>query len=230
VLRDAPDEGASDAGSSMGSRSANVCADDVRDRSPELVRLFNDLFRMLASRYFRIRIEGIEHVPPRGPALLVANHNGGLVPIDSFFTAMAVHDHFGVERVERSGRTVDRPTGLEILGWPTVWLAVCAGTFTALILIGLPSRSLAAFVVVNAVPRLVAGAFLSRRVLRRFEYHHMVTLKDMVRLKFQGLLFWPLIYLGLHSRSGLKRCSDNAWLLFSLLCNDVVRTRIEPAC
>lgn len=71
---------------------------DVRDRDPELISLLCDLWRVLGNRYFRLRIDGIEHVPPTGPALLVGNHCGGLLPSEGFFTALAIHDHLGPER------------------------------------------------------------------------------------------------------------------------------------
>jgi 1-acyl-sn-glycerol-3-phosphate acyltransferase len=72
---------------------------DVRARDPALVSLVLDFFRAVGRHYFRLRIQGVEHVPSSGPVLLVANHNGGLLPTDSFFTALAVHDHYGPHRV-----------------------------------------------------------------------------------------------------------------------------------
>lgn len=79
-------------------RAGSATADDIRARDPELVSLVVDLFRLLASHYFRLRVEGVEHVPPSGPVLLVGNHNGGLVPSEVFFTALAIHDQLGPER------------------------------------------------------------------------------------------------------------------------------------
>lgn len=73
-------------------------ADDPDARDPEQVRLLLDLVRVLARYYFRLEVRGIENVPARGPALLVGNHNGGLFPTDSFFTELAVWDHFGPSR------------------------------------------------------------------------------------------------------------------------------------
>jgi len=73
-------------------------ADDVRARDPELVTLLCDLWRLLGEHYFRLRILGIDNVPARGPVLLVGNHSGGLLPSEGFFTALAIHDHFGPER------------------------------------------------------------------------------------------------------------------------------------
>ena len=75
-----------------------VTADDIRKRDVALVGVFHEFFLRYMARLFRVQIEGVENVPAQGAALLVGNHNGGLVPIDSFFTAMAVHEHFGLER------------------------------------------------------------------------------------------------------------------------------------
>jgi 1-acyl-sn-glycerol-3-phosphate acyltransferase len=67
-------------------------------RDPELVSLLAEVFRLAARHDFRLRVEGLEHVPAEGPVLLVGNHNGGLLPLDAFFTVLAVHDHHGPER------------------------------------------------------------------------------------------------------------------------------------
>jgi 1-acyl-sn-glycerol-3-phosphate acyltransferase len=45
----------------------------------------------LYRRWFRVEVNGIGHVPCHGPALLVANHAGGLWPLDALMTATAVH-------------------------------------------------------------------------------------------------------------------------------------------
>ena len=51
------------------------------------------LLEFLYASYFRVRLLGIENVPAEGPALLVANHSGGL-PYDGAMLIYAVHrDH-----------------------------------------------------------------------------------------------------------------------------------------
>jgi 1-acyl-sn-glycerol-3-phosphate acyltransferase len=60
--------------------------------------LICDLFRLLGDHYFRLRVSGVEHVPPRGPVLLVGNHSGGFLPSEGFFTVLAIHDHLGPQR------------------------------------------------------------------------------------------------------------------------------------
>jgi 1-acyl-sn-glycerol-3-phosphate acyltransferase len=78
--------------------AGRATADDVRARDPELVTLLCDLWRLLGKYYFRVRFEGVEHIPPHGPVLLVGNHSGGLLPSEGFFIALAVHDHLGPDR------------------------------------------------------------------------------------------------------------------------------------
>jgi 1-acyl-sn-glycerol-3-phosphate acyltransferase len=75
--------------------------DDLDARDPEFVRLIVDLFRALGERYFRWDVEGVEHVPHAGPALLVGNHNGGMQVTDSFLTFVAIWDRFGPLRAIR---------------------------------------------------------------------------------------------------------------------------------
>lgn len=73
-------------------------ADDLAARDEEFCALMMDFFDVFARHYFRFRVEGVEHVPASGPALLVGNHNGGLLPTDSFFTGLALYKRFGTSR------------------------------------------------------------------------------------------------------------------------------------
>jgi 1-acyl-sn-glycerol-3-phosphate acyltransferase len=43
-------------------------------------RLIRRLFRMVAAPMFRFRVEGVDHVPRRGPAILIAQHRSWLDP------------------------------------------------------------------------------------------------------------------------------------------------------
>jgi 1-acyl-sn-glycerol-3-phosphate acyltransferase len=54
---------------------------------PHFLEQIAPLFDFLYSKYFRIRLLGIENVPETGAALLVANHSGG-IPYDG---AMLIH-------------------------------------------------------------------------------------------------------------------------------------------
>lgn len=79
-------------------RGAGSAADDVHARDPALLSLFMEFFAAFGRRYFRLRVEGVENVPATGPVLLVANHSGGLVPIDGFFIALAIYERYGAGR------------------------------------------------------------------------------------------------------------------------------------
>ncbi|HET9143649.1 lysophospholipid acyltransferase family protein [Actinophytocola sp.] len=48
--------------------------------------------RLLARRWFRMEVSGVEHLPADGAALVVCNHSGTL-PLDAVMTAVAVRDH-----------------------------------------------------------------------------------------------------------------------------------------
>lgn len=55
------------------------------------------LLEFLWSRYFRVKISGLENIPDAGPAVLVANHSGGL-PYDGMLLA------YGVRKLHRAHR------------------------------------------------------------------------------------------------------------------------------
>jgi 1-acyl-sn-glycerol-3-phosphate acyltransferase len=57
--------------------------------------------RPLYRQWFRVEVNGIENVPADGGALLVANHAGGLWPLDAVMTAVAVHDEHPAGRFLR---------------------------------------------------------------------------------------------------------------------------------
>jgi len=48
--------------------------------------------RPLYERYFRVEVRGIDHIPDKGGALIVANHSGTL-PLDALMTQVALWDH-----------------------------------------------------------------------------------------------------------------------------------------
>jgi 1-acyl-sn-glycerol-3-phosphate acyltransferase len=66
------------------------------------------VLRPLYRRWFRIEVAGIDNVPSEGAALLVANHAGGLWPLDAVMTLVAVHDE------HPAGRFL-RPLGADLL-------------------------------------------------------------------------------------------------------------------
>lgn len=59
---------------------------------PELTEaVLLPLLRPLYRTWFRVEARGIDHIPDKGSALVVANHSG-TVPVDSLMTQLAIHD------------------------------------------------------------------------------------------------------------------------------------------
>jgi len=48
------------------------------------------VLNMLYFEYFRVEVEGIEHVPTTGPAMIVANHGGAALPYDGMMLTLAL--------------------------------------------------------------------------------------------------------------------------------------------
>lgn len=70
---------------------------DLRD--PEYIRRTLPALRAMSRVYFRAEVRGMDNVPARGPVLLVGNHSGGTLIVDTFVFAQAFYDHFGADRV-----------------------------------------------------------------------------------------------------------------------------------
>lgn len=65
---------------------------------PDLVdELLMPALRPLYEKYFRVEVQGLEHIPSDGSALLVANHSGTL-PLDALMLQVAVRDHHSAHR------------------------------------------------------------------------------------------------------------------------------------
>ncbi len=64
--------------------------------------------RTLYEKWFRVEVNGIENVPDTGAALLVANHAGGLWPLDAAMTSVAV-------RLEHPNGRYLRPLAADLL-------------------------------------------------------------------------------------------------------------------
>jgi 1-acyl-sn-glycerol-3-phosphate acyltransferase len=54
-------------------------------------RLLLPVARAIYRHWFRVRMRGLGHVPPAGPALVVANHSGTL-PLDAIMLQAGLHD------------------------------------------------------------------------------------------------------------------------------------------
>jgi 1-acyl-sn-glycerol-3-phosphate acyltransferase len=65
---------------------------------PDLTEaLIHPLVRLLYRHYFRVETTGVEHLPPDGAALIVANHSG-TVPVDAVMLSLAIHDETPLRR------------------------------------------------------------------------------------------------------------------------------------
>jgi 1-acyl-sn-glycerol-3-phosphate acyltransferase len=64
---------------------------------PKFLDTVEPVLEFLWSRYFRVTLVGMEHVPAEGAALLVANHSGGL-PWDGTMLMHATHSHHPARR------------------------------------------------------------------------------------------------------------------------------------
>ena len=65
---------------------------------PEHIARTLPVLNPLLSKYFRSEVRGLENVPATSPALLVGNHSGGTMIVDTFLFTFAFYDHFGVDR------------------------------------------------------------------------------------------------------------------------------------
>jgi 1-acyl-sn-glycerol-3-phosphate acyltransferase len=60
-------------------------------------RLLMPLARVLYQQWFRVQMQGLEHVPAAGPGLVVANHSG-VLPLDAIMLQTGVHDEHPAHR------------------------------------------------------------------------------------------------------------------------------------
>jgi len=69
---------------------------DLAARDPGLIRALLPAVRVLNRRYFRLEVSGLENVP-RERAMLIANHNGGILGPDLFCTLGSLWDCLGAD-------------------------------------------------------------------------------------------------------------------------------------
>jgi 1-acyl-sn-glycerol-3-phosphate acyltransferase len=70
----------------------------LEDRDPDYLREALPLLWLLSTFYFRAEVRDLGNVPPDRPVLLVGNHSGGNVIVDTFIFSLAFYTYFGVER------------------------------------------------------------------------------------------------------------------------------------
>jgi 1-acyl-sn-glycerol-3-phosphate acyltransferase len=83
------------AGSGAGALRPQDLPDGGHD--PGFLERTSPVLEFLWSRYFRVRLLGIENVPTDGPALLVANHSGGL-PYDGAMLLYGIYKNHARHR------------------------------------------------------------------------------------------------------------------------------------
>ena len=71
---------------------------DLDDRDPDYIRDSLPRLWLLSSIYFRAEVRGLGNIPDDGPALLVGNHSGGNLTVDTGPFMLAFSAYFGVER------------------------------------------------------------------------------------------------------------------------------------
>lgn len=67
-------------------------------RNPQVIQALMPLWEWFYRYYFRVQTSGWHHVPPRGNALFVGSHNGGLAAPDMFMMIYDWFQRFGLER------------------------------------------------------------------------------------------------------------------------------------
>jgi 1-acyl-sn-glycerol-3-phosphate acyltransferase len=71
--------------------------DDLDAWDPDYIERTLPVLKPPTQAYFRTEVEGLDRIPD-GPSLLVGNHSGGLVIVDTFLFAYAFYEHFGAHR------------------------------------------------------------------------------------------------------------------------------------
>ncbi len=78
--------------------SRTLDGNDLDAWDPDYIRRTLPLWKAGLGTYFRSEVRGLDNIPAEGPSLLVGNHSGGILIVDTFVLAAAFYDHFGVDR------------------------------------------------------------------------------------------------------------------------------------
>ncbi len=79
-------------------RVSNRLSARLEDRDPDYLREALPLLWLLSTFYFRAEVRDLGNVPADRPVLLVGNHSGGNIIVDTFVFSLAFSTYFGVER------------------------------------------------------------------------------------------------------------------------------------
>ncbi len=71
---------------------------DIEAWDPDYIRRVLPIWRSTLRTYFRSEVRGLENIPADGPSLLVGNHSGGVMIVDTFVFATEFYDRFGPDR------------------------------------------------------------------------------------------------------------------------------------
>jgi len=64
-------------------------SDPLAARDADYIRQTLPALRALSKVYFRADVSGLDRIPAQGPVLLVGNHSGGTMIVDTFVFAQA---------------------------------------------------------------------------------------------------------------------------------------------
>jgi 1-acyl-sn-glycerol-3-phosphate acyltransferase len=81
-----------------GAVSGREQPDPLHRRDPGYIAKTLPALRTASKLYFRADVQGMEHIPEKGPVLLIGNHSGGTMIADTFVFAQAFYDRFGPQR------------------------------------------------------------------------------------------------------------------------------------
>ena|SRR5579884_1024583 len=97
--------------------SGRRSSDPFALRDPEYIERTLPALRLASKLYFRADVRGLDHIPAEGPVLIVGNHSGGTVIVDTYVFSQAFYDHFGPERTfyQLAHDLVFKLTGLRTL-------------------------------------------------------------------------------------------------------------------
>jgi 1-acyl-sn-glycerol-3-phosphate acyltransferase len=71
---------------------------DTVGLDPVVAEMVWHVVNLLYFDYFRVTVEGAEHLPPDGPVVVAANHGGAALPYDAFMLTAAVANESAVPR------------------------------------------------------------------------------------------------------------------------------------
>lgn len=71
---------------------------EIAQWDPVFTRRLRNVIGPLISAWFRSEVRGLDLFPPKGPALVVSNHSGGMMTPDVLVFGKGFYDKFGYER------------------------------------------------------------------------------------------------------------------------------------